>query len=157
GAATPEAKAMHEYVARPVYYVGVHLFYASLVWFAAWVLTSRVRGSATAKYWVWVATSLNFVLPLGAILDKSLATHLAWARPLGAIGEAGLRVADNATTVGAIWLVGAILMVSRLWLRIRADRQAAGTDPVVASSQSDSLVLGTPVRFVSAAAGPTVD
>ena len=57
---------MHEYIARPVYYVGVHLFYASLVWFAAWTLTLIVRSTATTKYWVWVAASLNFMLPLGA-------------------------------------------------------------------------------------------
>jgi hypothetical protein len=70
---------MHEYIARPVYYVGVHLFYASLVWLAAWTLTSMVRGTAAIKYWIWVATSLNFVLPLGAVLDKSLAAHLSFA------------------------------------------------------------------------------
>src|SRR5262249_50661751 len=101
---------MHEDIARPVYYVGVHLFFASGLWLAAWILTSIVRGSATVKYWVWVATSLNFVLPLGAIFDKSFAAYLSWASPLGTIGEAGLRVADHAMSVGAVWLVGAALM-----------------------------------------------
>src|SRR5262245_42348514 len=110
---------MHEYIARPVYYVGVHLFFASLLWLAAWILTSIWRGSATTKYWVWVATSLNFVLPLGAVLDKSFAAHLTWARPLGVIGEAGLRAAGHATAVGAVWLLGAMVMAGRLCLRIR--------------------------------------
>ena len=40
---------MHEYIARPVYYVGVHLFYASLVWLAARTLTSTVRGTCHHK------------------------------------------------------------------------------------------------------------
>src|SRR5258708_9527439 len=114
---------MHEYIARPVYYVGVHLFFASLVWFAAWTLTSIIRGTATTKYWVWVATSLNFVLPLGAVLDKSLAAHLSWAKPLGVIGDAGLRIADNATMVGAVWLLGALLMAGRLCVWGPGDRR----------------------------------
>jgi beta-lactamase regulating signal transducer with metallopeptidase domain len=147
---------MHEYIARPVYYIGVHLFYASLVWFAAWTLTSIVRGTATTKYWIWVATSLNFVLPLGAVLDKSLAAHLSWAKPLGVIGDAGLRVADNATMVGAVWLLGAMLMVGRLCLRIRADRRDAQGQRAV-DSKPKFLVQDTPVRFSSARNGPAVD
>ena len=34
---------VHEYITRPVYYVGVHLFYASPVWLAAWALTNFDR------------------------------------------------------------------------------------------------------------------
>src|SRR5262245_14441045 len=114
---------MHAYIARPVYYVGVHLFFASLVWSAAWTLTRVVRGSAAAKYWVWVTTSLNFMLPVGAILDRSLAAHLGWARPLGTIGDLGLRIADHAVLVGSVWLAGAAVMAGRLGLRIRACRR----------------------------------
>jgi Zn-dependent protease with chaperone function len=148
---------MHEYIARPVYYVGVHLFFASLVWSAAWVLTRRARGSATAKYWVWVATSLNFVLPLGAILDRSLAAHLAWARPLGVIGELGLRVADHAYLVGSVWLLGAVVMAVRLGLRIRACRRGANViAPIGPSSRPAFFVGGTPVRFTSVESGPMV-
>jgi beta-lactamase regulating signal transducer with metallopeptidase domain len=148
---------MHEYIARPVYYVGVHLFYASLIWFAAWTLTSIIRGTATTKYWVWVATSLNFVLPLGAVLDKSLAAHLSWAKPLGVIGDAGLRIADNATMVGAVWLLGAMLMAGRLCWRIRADRRDAQAGQSAADSKPNFLVQGTPVRFSPARNGPAVD
>jgi len=148
---------MHEYIARLVYYVGVHLFYASLVWFAAWTLTSIVRSTATTKYWVWVATSLNFVLPLGAVLDKSLAAHLSWAKPLGVIGEAGLRIADNATMVGAVWLLGSMLMAGRLCLRIRAGRRDAQASQSAADSKLNFLVQGTPVRFSPARSGPVVD
>jgi len=148
---------MHEYIARPVYYVGVHLFYASLVWLAAWTLTSIVRGTAATKYWIWVATSLNFVLPLGAVLDKSLAAHLSWAKPLGVIGDAGLRIADNATMVGAVWLLGAMLMAGRLGLRIRADRRDAQAGQSAADLKPKYLVQGTPVRFSAARNGPLVD
>jgi beta-lactamase regulating signal transducer with metallopeptidase domain len=148
---------MHEYIARPVYYVGVHLFFASLVWFAAWTLTSIIRGTATTKYWVWVATSLNFVLPLGAVLDKSLAAHLSWAKPLGVIGDAGLRIANNATMVGAVWFLGATLMAGRLFWRIRADRRDAQAGQSATDSKRNFLVQGTPVRFSPAGYGPVVD
>ena len=148
---------MHEYIARPVYYVGVHLFFASLVWFAAWTLTSIIRGTATTKYWVWVATSLNFVLPLGAVIDKSLAAHLSWAKPLGVIGDAGLRIADNATMVGAVWFLGAMLMAGRLFWRIRADRRDARAGQSATDSKRNFLVQGTPVRFSPAGNAPVVD
>lgn len=148
---------MHEFITRPIYYVGVHLFFASLVWLAAWTLTSIFRGTATTKYWVWVATSLNFILPLGAILDKSLAAHLSWAKPLGVIGDAGLRIADNATMIGAVWLLGATLMGARLYWRIRADRRDAHPGQSAADSKRDFLVRGTPVHFSSAGNGPVVD
>jgi beta-lactamase regulating signal transducer with metallopeptidase domain len=148
---------MHEYIARPVYYVGVHLFFASLVWFAAWTLTLIIRGTATTKYWVWVATSLNFVLPLGAVLDKFLAAHLSWAKPLGVIGDAGLRIADNATMVGVVWLLGAMLMAGRLFWRIRADHRDTQAGRSATDSKRNFLVQGTPVRFSPSGNGPVVD
>src|SRR5690349_1378617 len=107
-----KAAAMHE-LARVLYYLGVHLLYASLVWCAAWALTSIPRGSATTKHWIWVATSLNFMLPLGALLDQLLAPHLSWASPLAFIGGVGLRIAEDAVlapVLGTVWLVGAGLM-----------------------------------------------
>jgi beta-lactamase regulating signal transducer with metallopeptidase domain len=148
---------MHEYITRPIYYVGVHLFFASLVWFAAWALTSIIRGTAATKYWVWVATSLNFVLPLGAVLDKSLAAYLSWAKPLGVIGDAGLRIADNATMAGALWFLGAMLTAGRLVWRIRADHRDAQAGQSAAESTPNFQVQGTPVRFSSAVSGPVVD
>jgi len=149
---------MQEYIARPVYYVGVHLFFASLVWSAASLLTRVVGGSATTKYWVWVATSLNFVLPLGAILDRSLATHLAWARPLGVIGDFGVRVADHAVLVGSVWLLGAVGMAVRLGLRIRACRRGARAVAALGpGSRPAFFVGGTPVRFSPVPSGPRVD
>ena len=41
---------MHEHVAPAVYYLEVHLLYASVVCLTAWVLTSIWNGAATAKY-----------------------------------------------------------------------------------------------------------
>src|SRR6266699_6389349 len=70
---------MHEHITRALYYFDIHLLYASIVGFAAWALTSILGGSATTKYWIWVATSLNFILPVGAVLDKFWSSHLSWA------------------------------------------------------------------------------
>jgi hypothetical protein len=152
---------MHEHVARAVYYLGIHLLYASMVWSAAWALTSTWRGSATAQYWVWVATSVNFVLPVGAILDKSFASHLSWAAPLGTIGELGLEIADHAQVVGAVWLAGAILMFARLFLRLRAqhDSSKVGRGPGKVRSGDRAagwVVHGVAVRFTSDQEGPAV-
>src|SRR5580704_17670172 len=81
-----ERSDMPEQIVRAFYYVAIHLMFASMVALAALALTSVRRGSATTKYWIWTATSFNFFLPLGAILDRLWATHLGWARPLGIIG-----------------------------------------------------------------------
>jgi Zn-dependent protease with chaperone function len=118
-------------LARSVYYSEIHLLYASLVWIAAWVLTSAFRASATTKYWIWVATSLNFVIPIGAIVDAALPAYLKWARPVAALGDAGLRIADHAAFVGLVWLAGAVLMAARLHLRILAERRVFDSGPVV--------------------------
>jgi pimeloyl-ACP methyl ester carboxylesterase len=84
---------MHEHTARVLYYLQVRLLYASIVWFAAWVLTSIRRGSATTKHWIWLATLLNFILPLGAVVDKFWAPHLWWATLLLVGGSMGGLVA----------------------------------------------------------------
>jgi len=118
---------MIEHIAPVVYYFGVHLLYASFVWAAAWALTTFVRGSATTKYWIWVATSLNFIVPLGALLDKAFASRISGARPLSFIGNFGVVVAENAVIVGAVWLLGALLMFLRLCLRLRSERREAHT------------------------------
>jgi beta-lactamase regulating signal transducer with metallopeptidase domain len=153
---------MVDYIARPLYYLGVHLLYASMVWLAAWVLTSIPRGSATTKYWIWLVTSLNFILPLGVVLDKLLARHLAWARPLSVIGNVGLGIAQNAALavpLGIVWLLGAALMFMRLCLLIRAERR----DAHVMSSQNAHdqrpgfLAHGIQVKFVGSAQVPAVD
>jgi beta-lactamase regulating signal transducer with metallopeptidase domain len=151
---------MHEYIARPFYYFEVHLLYASMVWFGAWALTSFPAGTATTKYWIWVATSLNFMLPLGAVLDRVWRAHLSWARPIGVIGSVGVIISENltvASVLGVVWLVGVMLMLVRLFLRIRNEHRKSGT--VAATGVQDGTDLfayGVPVRF-GASSCPAVD
>jgi hypothetical protein len=148
---------MHEHIARVVYYFGVHLLFASMVWLAAWALTSMSRGSATTKYWIWMTTSLNFVLPVGAVLDKSFASHLSWAVPLGMVGPVGVWVADHAGVIGSVWSAGAILMFARLFLRLQAERNARQTEDRDAPDPTPSLLVhGIAVRFTDSGQGPAV-
>ena len=145
---------MHE-LARVLYYLGVHLLYASGVWCAAWVLTSLPRGSDTAKHWIWVATSLNFMLPAGAVLDRLLAPHLSWASPLGFIGGVGLRIAEDTALVsvlGAVWLAGVVLMFTRLCLRLAAERESAGAG----EGRPALFIEGVPVEYGGIAQTPSV-
>jgi beta-lactamase regulating signal transducer with metallopeptidase domain len=152
-----EKKAMHEHIARTLYYLEVHLLYASMVGFAAWVLTSIRRGSATTKYWIWVATSLNFILPLGAVLDKFLASHLGWAAPLSVIGDAANSI-SRSRTASVVWLLGTILMLTRLCLRIRAERRdaQAAADQAALGPKPGFLAHGVPVRFTKGQEAPAV-
>jgi beta-lactamase regulating signal transducer with metallopeptidase domain len=93
---------------------------------AAWILTSIPLGSATVKHWIWFATSVNFMLPAGAIVDRLFASHLTWARPLAFIGDAGLQIAENTAlgaTLAVVWLLGAGLMAARLYARLRTEHR----------------------------------
>ncbi|HKC14338.1 MAG TPA: M56 family metallopeptidase, partial [Vicinamibacteria bacterium] len=152
---------MHEQIARALYYCGVHLLYASLVGFAALALTFIRGGSATTKYWIWVATSLNFILPLGAILDRLLASRLSWAAPLGVIGDFANRISRGpaGTVLSVVWLLGAASMLTRLGLRIRAERRqvhsAAG--PSGQERRPTFRAHGVPVRFAVSGQAPGVE
>jgi beta-lactamase regulating signal transducer with metallopeptidase domain len=152
---------MHEHITRGLYYLEVHFLYASMVWLAAWLLTSIGRGSATAKYWIWVATSLNFIFPLGAVLDQAWASHLSWATPLGIIGDAANRISRSpaAPALCLVWLLGATLMLTRLCLRICAEhRDAQATSRQSAHDKKRSfLTHGIPVRFGGTRQVPAVD
>ncbi len=152
---------MHLDITRAMYYFGVHLLYASTVCVVAWILTSIPRGSATTKYWIWVGTSLNFITPLGALVDRLWRTHLGWATPLPMIGGPALTITQgsNATLLFWIWLLGASLMSIRLYSRLRADRRDArqlADDPLV-SPKAAFLALGVPVMFTEGQATPAVD
>src|SRR5262245_33321148 len=151
---------MLEHITRALHYFNIHLFYASIVCAAAWLLTSIPRGSATTKYWIWVATSLNFIVPVGALVDKIGAPHLSWARPLGIIGGPVNSFTHSAAAVpaAALWLLGAAVMFTRLGLRIRAERreaQAAGQS--VSSPRLTLLAHGVPVRLSESRQSPAVD
>ncbi len=152
---------MHEHVAPAVYYLEVHLLYASIVCLAAWVLTSLWKGRATWKYWIWVATSLNFIVPLGGFFDHFGASPVAWATQLSGLDELGIGISRN-LTVGAVlfgvWLLGAVFMLARLLLRMRRDRR----DPPVAVDWNSAplthrfLAHGVPVRLSAMVQAPSV-
>src|SRR5215472_17280484 len=113
-----------------MYYFSVHLLFASIVCSAAWALTSSVlRASATTKYWIWVATAFNFVVPSGALIDKLWAPHLTWARPLAVIGDPVWIMTQGRTAVilGVLWTTGILFMFGRLISRLRKEHFEAQT------------------------------
>jgi beta-lactamase regulating signal transducer with metallopeptidase domain len=132
------------------------------VWLAAWALTSIRWGSPTAKYWIWVATSLNFILPLSTLLDGFGAAHISGMTTLNVargVGNGILRSAQVGSVLWGVWLLGALLMLARLCLRIRADRRhARTTDSGDARDPLPShLTQGVPVRFAASWQAPAVD
>ncbi|HEY6844180.1 MAG TPA: M56 family metallopeptidase [Thermoanaerobaculia bacterium] len=97
----------------------LHLLFASIVWIAAWLLTSMPRVSATAKYWIWVATAFNFVLPLSALPARWWPSRVGWfVAPLGVEG-----VSRN---LAGVWIAGALVMFVRLVWRLRRVGPAGG-------------------------------
>jgi beta-lactamase regulating signal transducer with metallopeptidase domain len=158
--AAPAGASMHEHIARAMYYFSVHLLFASIVASSAWALTSILRASATTKYWIWVATAFNLVLPSGALIDKLWAPHLTWARPLAAIGAPVWDMTQGRTAVilGVIWMTGALSMLSRLILRLRRERrEAQALAPLSESGRtSDFVADGIPVSFGDSHPSPAV-
>jgi beta-lactamase regulating signal transducer with metallopeptidase domain len=153
---------MHEHVAPAVYYLEVHLLYASVVCLVAWVLTSIWNGAATAKYWIWVATSLNFMVPFAGFFNDFGASRVSWATQLGGLDDIGIGISRN-MTAGAVlfgaWLCGAGLMLARLLLRLHRDRR----DAVATGRRSSAslkgrfLARGVPVTLSASGQGPSVD
>jgi len=147
---------VHEHIARTMYYFSIHLLFASVVGCAAWALTSIRGTSATTKYWIWVLTSLNFFVPVGALIDKLWGPHLVWARPFGAIGSPvwELTAGRKAVFLAMSWLSGACLMFLRLLLRLRNDRLHAKA----AEYREDSgfLASGIPITFGDRQSAPSV-
>ncbi|HEY4907739.1 MAG TPA: M56 family metallopeptidase [Candidatus Acidoferrum sp.] len=151
---------MHEHIARAMYYLSVHLLFASIVAAAVWALTSSLRASATTKYWIWVATAFNFVLPSGALIDKLWARHFTWAYPLGAIGGPVWELTQGRTAVilATLWATGTVAMLIHLVARIRAERrEAQATSPRNDGDvRSNFLADGIPVSFGDKQSGPAV-
>jgi len=153
---------MHEHVAPAVYYLEVHLLYATVACLAAWALTSIWKAAATAKYWVWVATSLNFLVPLGGFINGFGASHIPWATQLPGLDDVGIRISRNLTAGSvllAVWLCGATLMFGRLLVRLHRHRRDRST----ASGCNTALLTrgwlahGVPVSVSAAVQGPAVD
>ena len=144
---------MTEQIVRIAHSLEIHLFYASVVWLAAWLLTSMQRGSATTKYWIWVATSVNFLVPLSVIPDRFWPSRVSWFTPqLGPIARYTIALSATATAVVCVvWSVGAVLMFTRLCLRFHNDRRDAQ------SAETSFLTHGVPVRFAADRRGPAVN
>ena len=141
-----------------MYHFTVHLLYASIVGCAAWVLTSIRAASATTKFWIWVVTALNFVVPSGALIDVLWAPHVTWSEPFRALVGLVRYMTQGRTAllVPVIWTTGALAMLARLILRWRKDRRevqvpANGHD-VTFSFMADDI----PVSFDSRHPTPVV-
>jgi beta-lactamase regulating signal transducer with metallopeptidase domain len=151
---------VHEPIARAMYYFSVHLLYASIVGSAAWVLTSIRAARATTKYWIWVVTAFNFVVPSGALIDKVWARHLTWARPLGAIGGPIWDMTEGRTAVvlSVIWMAGAFFMLMRLMSRLRRERCEAHAPARLNDhgATSNFVADGVPVSFGEGHPSPAV-
>ena len=153
---------MREHIAPFVYYLEVHILYASILCLAAWALTSVRDGGATWKYWVWVVTSINFMVPLGGFFNAFGASRVSWATQLGGLDDLGIGISRN-LIVGAVflgvWLCGAALMLARLSVRLHRDRRDLGTagrrnTPLL---KQRFLAHDIPVSLSAAAQGPSVD
>jgi beta-lactamase regulating signal transducer with metallopeptidase domain len=143
-----------------MYYFSVHLLYASIVGSAAWVLTSIRAARATTKYWIWIVTVFNFVVPSGALIDKVWARHLTWARPLGAIGGPIWDMTEGRTAVvlSVIWMAGAFFMLMRLMSRLRKERCEAQAPARLndRGATSNFVADGVPVSFGEGHPSPSV-
>jgi beta-lactamase regulating signal transducer with metallopeptidase domain len=149
---------VHEHIARAIYYFSIQMLYASAVGCAAWALTSVRSASATTKYWIWVVTVFNFVVPIGAGIDKLWAPHLAWATPLGAIGEPVWEMTEGRTALVlvATWTVGALTMVVRLISRLRRECREVQIPADRHDATSGFMADGIPVSFDSRHPAPAV-
>lgn len=151
---------MHENIARAMYYLSVHLLFASIVGSAAWVLTSIRGASATTKYWVWIGTAFNFAVPSGAVIDKLWMPHLTWARPLGVIGRPiwDLTQGRAAVVLAATWAAGAFFMLVRLVSCMGKEPRDTEPRRHLGDRQAPSnfLAEGIPVSFGDRHRGPAV-
>ena len=152
---------MRDHIAPFVYYLEVHLLYASILFLAAWALTSIRGASATWKYWIWVATSINFMLPLGGFFNGFGASRVSWATQLGGLDDVGIGISRNLTAgalILGVWSCGAAFMFARLLLRLhwdrRDERRSAGS---TAPLKRRFLAHGVPVTLSAAGQGPSVD
>ena len=153
---------MREHIAPFVYYLEVHLLCASILCLVAWALTSIRGASATWKYWIWVITSVNFMLPLGGFFNWFGASRVSWATQLGGLDDLGIGISRN-LTVGAVllavWLSGAAFMFARLLVRLQRDRQGEGTagGPNSMPLELPFLARGIPIKLSTGGQGPSVD
>lgn len=148
---------MHN-VINVMYHCGVHLLYASMVGFAAWLLTSIRGASATTKYWIWVVTAVNFVVPSGALIDKLWTPDLAWSEPLGAL--VGLvrymKQGRIAVVLVVIWITGGLIMLVRLSWRLCKEHRKVQVPAGRHDVKSGFLADGIPVSWDNGYPAPAV-
>lgn len=148
---------MLERITRAMYGLDIHLLYASAVCLAAWVMTSSRSISANTKYWILVAASLNFFLPLGAIVDGFGASHFGWASPLGFVGDAAATI-SRSLCFWLLWGVGTGLMLGRLCLRLSAERRGARSTSAAGTHGPIPLIApGIPIKFTDDRRSPAVN
>lgn len=153
---------MREHVAPALYYLEVHLLYASVVCVAAWVLTSLWKGGETVKYWIWVVTSINFMVPFAGFFNGFGSAHLSWASQLAGLDSVGYDLSQNlsagAVLVG-VWLCGAAFMALRLLVRLPRSSGSQGTTDGrnAAPLRRRVLTHGIPVTLSAAGQGPSVE
>ena len=153
---------MREHVAPALYYLEVHLLYASVVCLAAWILTSLWKGGETVKYWIWVVTSVNFMVPFAGFLNGFGSSHLSWATQLAGLDRVGYDISQNlsaGTVLVAVWLCGAGFMAMRLLVRLPRERGSQGTAGGCneMSYGRHKLTHGVPVTVSAAGQGPSVE
>src|SRR5215469_10840103 len=153
---------IREHVAPAVYYLEVHFLFASVVCVAAWLLTSLWRGSYTAKYWIWVATAANFMVPIGGFFNGFGAARLSWATQLRGLDEVGFEVSRNLPVGGVIlgvWLCGAALMAVRLVVRLPwgGGDERNGEGCSTTQLRRRFLRHGVPVTLSAPGHGPSVE
>jgi beta-lactamase regulating signal transducer with metallopeptidase domain len=141
-----------------MYHFTVHLLYASIVGCAAWVLTSIRAASATTKYWIWVVTALNFVLPSGALIDMLWGRYFTSSRPLAAfVGPiSDMTKGRTVVVLAVIWIAGAFCMFIRLASRIRRERREGQAQLSDGGMTPNFVADGIPVSFGERHLSPAV-
>jgi beta-lactamase regulating signal transducer with metallopeptidase domain len=152
---------MHEHLTHAIYYTEIHLIFCSIVWLAAWALTSIPGASAGTKHWIWLATALNFIIPFGAIIDGLFGHRISWASPIGLVGGFGAYISDTtpiALSLAALWLLGFAAMLARLWTRIANERRLDERSGDTHNSLPDRNFTadGIAVKIVNTRRGPAV-
>jgi hypothetical protein len=108
----------------------------------------------------WVVTAFNFIVPMGAVIDKLWARHLAWAAPLGSIGGPVWDMTQGrmAVVLAVIWTTGALAVVLRLISRLRRERREAQVPACLGDHEVKSGLVadGVPVSFNNRHRAPAV-
>src|SRR5262249_24992730 len=126
----------------------------------AWAVTSVRSTSATWKYWIWVATSINFVVPLAGFYNGFAASRVSWATQLGSFADVGVGISRSASAGWLLlggWVCGAALMCARLLVRLQRERLSVCGAPTRNATplRQRLMTYGVPVTF-SSGQGPSV-